>query len=634
MKRKKFLKRENYESINDDLGFDFGVVDHKKYWLEDVGYEVSRKEVDDIEFATNQLHQMCFAAIDNIINKNRFKELNIPEVMIPFIKRSWEKEEWSMYGRFDLCVKDGKIKMLEYNADTPTSLVEASLAQWKWMEGQNLPDQFNSIDEKLVAWWKNYLEEFKPSKVYFTTVKENAEDFRNTEYIMDAATRAGAETDFIFIEDMGSDGEFFYDMENNRIEHLFKLYPWEWLVNENPQFLDVILKENCSVIEPAWKMLLSNKAILAVLWELFPNHEYLLPTYFSPAKLGKKYVKKPFLSREGQNVEIVDGDNKETQAGLYNSEFNIYQAYFELPKIDDHYAVIGSWVVGEESCGIGIREDQSKITANMSCFAPHYICDDKNSTLTNEQKESQHKIAKQINEWKNEVDPNADKNWKEIEKDLNSGLAFNSDDLYTEKSTFGKDLIANLLMAAILILLAFFGFKSIGENNDKVKAKNEETTKFNSAQMEIKNKMFPIQKDIDADAWIKFNVSSKNQDLFKELYNLNKDLVLKGTTSKEDFFKIDERLNQIPFCIQDEKDVDYLNVFMNEYVLTTEEHKASLVYLKNKYNYDNNKIKIPTEEEILEFCDFKDFEKDLKADNDYLNQDKTTDKKVIVESYE
>ena len=34
-------------------------------------------------------------------------------------------------------------------------------------------------------------------------------------------------------------------------------------------------------LEPAWKSIISNKALLPLLWEMFPNHPNLLPAYFA-----------------------------------------------------------------------------------------------------------------------------------------------------------------------------------------------------------------------------------------------------------------------------------------------------------------------------------------------------------------
>jgi glutathionylspermidine synthase len=126
-------------------------------------------------------------------------------------------------------------------------------------------------------------------------------------------------------------------------------------------------------IEPAWKMILSNKAILPVLWELYPDCPYLLAAYFEEGKLAN-YVKKPILSREGANIDLVMNTiSLQKTGGEYGAEGFIYQDMFTLPNFSDHYPVIGSWVIGQEPAGMGIREADSFVTDNKSRFVPHLI---------------------------------------------------------------------------------------------------------------------------------------------------------------------------------------------------------------------------------------------------------------------
>ena len=162
----------------------------------------------------------------------------------------------------------------------------------------------------------------------------------------------------------------FVDDSDRAIETIFKLYPWEWMVNE--KYGEFIPQSNTNWIEPIWKMLWSNKAILPLLWELFPGNKYLLPAYFEPR--SDSYVKKPKLSREGANITIVkNGRILEENGGLYGNEEYIYQDIANIPCIGGNYPVIGSWIIGGESAGIGIRENTSMITNNMSRFVPHYF---------------------------------------------------------------------------------------------------------------------------------------------------------------------------------------------------------------------------------------------------------------------
>jgi glutathionylspermidine synthase len=183
--------------------------------------------------------------------------------------------------------------------------------------------------------------------------------------------QAGLETKALDMADIGWDGRRFRDLEDEAIAVLFKLYPWEWLARE--EFGQHLLARTVRVVEPAWKMLLSNKAILPVLWEMFPDHPNLLPAYFEPGKFATDFVKKPLYSREGANVSITTGGRTIEEPGEYGEEGFIWQGYHALPQFGGNHTVIGSWIVGEEPAGIGIREDDSPITKNSSRFVPHHF---------------------------------------------------------------------------------------------------------------------------------------------------------------------------------------------------------------------------------------------------------------------
>ena len=241
-----------------------------------------------------------------MIDNQLYARFAIPPEFIPYIEKTWEEDHPSIYGRFDLCYKDGQVKLLEFNADTPTSLYEAGIIQWFWLRDfDKAKDQFNSIHEKLIAYW-SYLQSYlHPGKLHFACVRESLEDLTNTEYLRDCAIQSGLGTELLFIDDIGWDQtrKIFVDRQDQPIQNIFKLYPWEWMMGEEfgP---DILTDRNVSYwIEPAWKMILSNKAILPMLWELYPDSPWLLPAYFEPDRLTD-YVRKPILSREGANIEI------------------------------------------------------------------------------------------------------------------------------------------------------------------------------------------------------------------------------------------------------------------------------------------------------------------------------------------
>lgn len=375
MERRTTTPRNNWKEAVEKLGFGFHTT-NVPYWDESAYYELSMAEVQEIEKATAQLWDLCLGAVQHVMDNNLYHLFKIPEWIVPYIQRTWEEDHPSIYGRFDLCYKEGQIKMLEFNADTPTSLYEAGIVQWFWLQDfDNSKDQFNSIHDKLIAYWKYLKNYLYQGSLHFTCLKETLEDLTNVEYLRDCAIQAGLDTKLIFVDDIGWDdyAKQFVDMENDPIINIFKLYPWEWIITEEFGRNILIDSNRAFWIEPSWKMLLSNKAILPILWELYPDCPYLLPAYFEPGKLAN-FVKKPILSREGANINMVqNGELLQYTEGQYGKEGYIFQELFQLPNFNGNYPVVGSWVIGQEPAGIGIREAQSLITDNHSRFMPHLI---------------------------------------------------------------------------------------------------------------------------------------------------------------------------------------------------------------------------------------------------------------------
>lgn len=375
MKRLTTTPRNQWQAEVEKLGFGFHTT-NVPYWDETVYYEMEMSEILFIEKATAELWDLSLGAVQHVMDNNLYSKFGIPEWIIPQIEKSWSEDHPAIYGRFDLCYKNGELKMLEFNADTPTSLYEAGIVQWFWLQDfDKQKDQFNSIHEKMIAYWKYLKTYLNPGALHFTCLKETLEDLTNVEYIRDCAIQAGLETKLVFIDDIGwnDNTKEFVDLENQPIKNIFKLYPWEWLLKDD--FGKNILHDSNRAlwIEPAWKMILSNKAILPVMWELYPDCPYLLPSYFEENKLTN-YVKKPILSREGANIDLVMKNiSLQKTEGEYGAEGFIYQDLFTLPNFSGHYPVIGSWVIGQEPAGMGIREADNLVTDNKSRFVPHLI---------------------------------------------------------------------------------------------------------------------------------------------------------------------------------------------------------------------------------------------------------------------
>jgi glutathionylspermidine synthase len=366
--------REGWERTVEGQGLIYHHTQGKPYWDESAYYAFTSREIDELEAATNELQRLALEAGQHIIDHRRFADFGIRAAAVDAIVWAWNEEPPAIYGRLDLAY-DGihPPKLLEYNADTPTALLEASVVQWYWLKDvEPGADQFNSIHERLVAKWRE-LQAYVRSPLHFAAAEETqAEDLMTATYLRDTANEAGLTTSALLMKDIGWDAgtSQFVDLDDRPIQSIFKLYPWEWLVHEEfgPHLLETYRATQW--IEPIWKMLWSNKALLAVLWELFPNHPNLLPAYLDgPRDLGR-YVKKPKLGREGANITLVGETTIET-TGDYGEEGFVWQALADIPAFDGHYPVIGSWLVDGEACGMGIRESDTPISDNLSRFVPH-----------------------------------------------------------------------------------------------------------------------------------------------------------------------------------------------------------------------------------------------------------------------
>jgi glutathionylspermidine synthase len=371
VRRENSRPRENWQERCEKVGFDFHTtVDNYPYWNESACYAFTLDEVDRLESASNELQRICLEAVDHVVRNEAFGDVGIPIQYEGLVAESWREREPSLYGRFDLAFTGDTPKLLEYNADTPTSLLEAAVVQWYWLKDTHPhADQFNSLHERLIDRWR----EISPAGefVHFACDTDSYEDVGNIRYLMDTACQADCTSTLISMKDIGVQaGSFpFVDRNLSPIRRCFKLYPWEWMFADS--FGSQLAAHTTRFIEPAWKSVLSNKGILPLLWKLFPGHPNLLAAYREPGRLSGNHVVKPVHSREGANIQIV-GDVAAQTGGTYGGPM-VYQEYAPLFQSEGKSAVIGSWIIGNQAAGMGVREDDSLITGNVSRFVPHYF---------------------------------------------------------------------------------------------------------------------------------------------------------------------------------------------------------------------------------------------------------------------
>jgi glutathionylspermidine synthase len=375
--------RDDWHQRADQVGFAYHTINGEPYWDESVCYAFTLREVEaDIEDPTSELWALCKELVGRAVRDQEvFERMRIPRLAWNLIAESWRRNDPSLYGRFDFAYSGcGPAKLLEFNADTPTAVFEAAVFQWFWLEDglsrAFLPgdaDQFNSIHERLVARWRGVARE---KLVHFVCMKKSVEDLGTVSYLEDCAKQAGLATDVLDMSAIGLRRNTFVDLVGRAMRGIFKVYPWEFMFAD--EFGRSSAMAKVQFIEPPWKMLLSNKGMLAYLWEMEPGHPNLLPACFDGEAradgVGADFARKPIWSREGANITLFEGGKiVEQSSGTYGAEGYVRQALAELPDFNGNFPVVGSWVIGDEAAGMGIREDASRITTDRARFVPHFI---------------------------------------------------------------------------------------------------------------------------------------------------------------------------------------------------------------------------------------------------------------------
>ena len=353
----------------------YHTADGVPYWDESVYYQFSSQEIDALEAATYALDALCLDAVQYAIDHDLLHRFLVPPQYHDLIRRSWEEDEHTIYGRFDLAMDEGRLPKLlgiqRRYADRlaggrrhPVVLAAGSLSRFRAVQ----------FDPRATVGGLQGLRAQGGQRFYFAAVAGCLEDYMTVNYLRNVAIQAGFDTAYLDVEKVGwhARRRVFTDLSENEIKLCFKLYPWEWMFSD--AFGPHLLEAECRWFEPPWKALLSNKAILPLLWELNPRHPNLLETSFEPLP-GGNYVKKPILGREGANIQIFESGKLFLEnSGPYDGPA-VYQEICPLPRFDDRFfALIGSWLVNGWACGIGIREDESLITGNLSRFVPHVFC--------------------------------------------------------------------------------------------------------------------------------------------------------------------------------------------------------------------------------------------------------------------
>lgn len=377
----------------EEIGFYWHTdIDNSDY-VADSMVEITEAEAEAYYTAANEIYDMFVEAGEHVIKNNLFHEIGIPFNLVEPIKLSWESDvHWHLYGRFDFAggIDGEPIKLLEFNADTPTSVFETGVVQWALARhnGMDTGLQFNNLYEALKANFKRVvtlegdIEEFE--RVYdgwrmlFSAVRGNKEEENTVKFLQQVAHEAGWTTGFTYMDEVGFDAEHgVFDEEGEKYEFWFKLYPWEDIaISEGgllEQLTNMIKNQTSIFLNPPYVAMFHSKGMLKILKELFPNSPYLLDASFEPL-VGKSYVEKKCFSREGENVKIFasDGATIAENGGIYGNSKNVYQEFVQLPTDSSGAHYQAGVFFAYEGAGLGFRKG-GKILDNMSKFVGHVI---------------------------------------------------------------------------------------------------------------------------------------------------------------------------------------------------------------------------------------------------------------------
>lgn len=369
------------------MGWEWVVEEECQTYLSGEAVVLPRATADELLEAASTLYEMMVEAVPMGVPDDFLRKVGIPERLWRAVRHSWEDDRhWHLYGRFDFAQTPEGVKLLEFNADTATSIPETAVVQWASLAaaGKNEAQQSNGLYEALVEQfrtWKGLNTDLEPAVllVYFG---ESNEDRTNCEVMAEAAREAGFDAHVCPVEEMevsklGAERGIWAQTgaeQWRRFPFLFKLVPWEMIVEEEPELCDDLLdlqfSRNVIIANPAYSLIFQSKGMLAWLWQQFPYHPLLLRAEFNP--FSGRTVQKPFFGREGQNIAVKGEEAVASTTGDYGQQPHICQAWADLPQDNQGYLYQAGVFWAGDGCAIGFRRERGIIT-NLSQFVAHVV---------------------------------------------------------------------------------------------------------------------------------------------------------------------------------------------------------------------------------------------------------------------
>jgi Glutathionylspermidine synthase len=379
-----------------------------EYGLADIHF-ISQKFRREIAFATETLGNIFAKTVFTVQNANEelILELGIPTEALSAVQCIVKPEIVTVIGRFDFAQTDKGLKMIEFNADTPTSVVEAFLVNDKACEffgakGPNA-DVEAQIAEAFTSIIKSYKElGYATDSIVFSALGWHDEDRDTTKYLLN---HSGLKAKFVVLENLRIFDDRLCALIDGKlvpIDVWYRLHALEKLAVENDEednyptgahVLDLVARGKLAIINPPSAFVAQTKALQSLIWNLheageFYTHlehqwieKYMLPTYMENHFLNRSpYVTKPIFGREGGAVSLFEADGRlvdRDKDELYWDQAMIYQQRIEMEGIEcatengtyKGRLLWGSFLVGGKASAISARIG-GRITGNLSYFLP------------------------------------------------------------------------------------------------------------------------------------------------------------------------------------------------------------------------------------------------------------------------
>jgi glutathionylspermidine synthase len=383
MKRLVLPVRPDWQTKAESQGYTWHSENGTCSWNEGAAYALTKAEVHNLRATANELYALYLHAAEQVVRQNWWHRLGVPESQGPLLRTSFESGDACLAARFDLMLNEaGDLKLIEFNADVALTLIETSIVQREWLhEVRPTHEQFNDLHASLHDAWRK----LGVRHVHLAWRPRHREIENTIRYMASIVREAGVKASLMALHCLGWDAKqrAFVDSDGEAIRCCYKLYPWAWMLNED--FARRLPAAGCRFIEPTWSHLMASKGMLAVLWELFPDHPALLPCFEDDTRFKESsFVSKPLFGREGQNITMRSQNAVLQQSGGdFEHEPCIHQAMCVSPRLDGFIPQFGVWMIHGHATALGIRETDSFIINADSPFTPHFI--EKDTSLRQEE---------------------------------------------------------------------------------------------------------------------------------------------------------------------------------------------------------------------------------------------------------